>query len=306
MNTQLAPPCPCCARGDPQLLGKLPDTHWFAGKRLPQLMAGGHLYHCPRCRLKFRHPIQEAAVYQGMYDNAVTSTWPMETPRPDWDLIIDHIRKYRPQGGRVLDFGCYSGGLLARLEPSYQRYGVEINRAAAVVASAGSQAQIWPSICDLPNELQFDVVVAADVVEHMQNPEELIDRLAALLTEHGVLIITTGDADNYLWSRFGASWWYCFYPEHIAFISRAWLDYLSRAGGLSIVQCETFHYRRCSAYRRLVATFFTYCYGLFPAAYLRLGNLLRRMLGRPGMTSVPGNGISADHLLIVLSRKVGS
>ncbi|MGH6803504.1 MAG: class I SAM-dependent methyltransferase [Methyloceanibacter sp.] len=284
----------------------MPDTHWFAGKCLAQLLPGGYLYRCRRCQLKFRHPVQEAAAYQRMYDNAATSTWPMETPRADWDLIIDHIHKYRPQGGRVLDFGCYSGGLLARLDSSYKRYGVEINRAAAVVAWERSRAQIWPSIGEIPKELQFDVIVAADVIEHMQNPEELIDRLAALLTEHGVLIITTGDADNYLWNRFGASWWYCFYPEHIAFISRTWLDYLSQTGGLSVMRCETFRYNRHSAPRRFVDTVFTYCYGLFPATYLQLGNFLKRMLDRQGLTSVPGNGVSADHLLIVLARKVES
>jgi 2-polyprenyl-3-methyl-5-hydroxy-6-metoxy-1,4-benzoquinol methylase len=150
--------------------------------------------------------------------------------------------------------------------------------------------------------LRFDVVVVADVVEHVENPAELINKLTALLSDRGILIVTTGDADNFLWNHFGANWWYCFYPEHIAFLSKAWLKYLSQRAGLAIVRCETFRYCRQSVTNRLVGFLFTCYYGWFPVAYLRLGGLLKEMLGRPGITSVPGNGVSADHLFIVLTR----
>lgn len=72
-----------------------------------------------------------------MYDNEETSTWSAEILRPDLGLNIDHIHKYGSQGGRVLDFGCYSGKLLARLDSSYKRYGVETNRAAALERMVG-------------------------------------------------------------------------------------------------------------------------------------------------------------------------
>ena len=156
---------------------------------------------------------------------------------------------------------------------------------------------------DVPSNLRFDVVIAADVIEHMVNPMDLVDKLSTLLTDNGILIITTGDADNYLWNRFGANWWYCFYPEHITFISRAWLSYLSEIREFSVIRCETFYYRRLTAVSRLMDSIYTYIYGFFPDAYLRLAGLLKKILGRSGVTSVPGCGVGADHLFIVLARK---
>jgi 2-polyprenyl-3-methyl-5-hydroxy-6-metoxy-1,4-benzoquinol methylase len=284
------------------LVGKLQDSHWFAGKYLTTSFSGNNLYQCRHCHLKFKYPLLDAASYQQLYDNASISNWSADTIRPDWDLIIGHILAHLRQGGRVLDFGCYTGGLLARLGSAYERYGLEINRAAADVASKELCRRIWTSIDDIPGGLRFDVVIAADVVEHVPDPIGLIDELTKLLDNDGILIITTGDADNYLWNRFGANWWYCFYPEHIVFLSKAWLGYLFRRTGLTITHCESFRYCRKSAINRIVDTVLTYGYGWFPVAYVRLGRLLKKILARPEMTSVPGCGISADHLFIVLTR----
>jgi 2-polyprenyl-3-methyl-5-hydroxy-6-metoxy-1,4-benzoquinol methylase len=295
--------CPSCNKSDAVLIGKLQHSSWFAGDRLAASLSGGHLYRCRYCQLKFRYPVQDAAKYHELYDNAATSTWPADTIRRDWDLIVGQILAMRPQGGRVLDFGCYSGGLLGRLGPAYERYGVEINRRAAAIASTTIRLPIWRSIEDIPAGLRFDVIVAADVIEHVPSPVEVIDSLSRLLDNNGVLIITTGDADNFLWNRFGSNWWYCFYPEHIVFLSRAWLEYLSRATGLTVVRCENFRYCTKSTASRIVDTLLAHFYGRFPVAYLRIVGLVKRILGSPGLTSVPGSGLSADHLFVVVTRR---
>ncbi len=295
--------CPYCGTHELYPLGKLQDSHCFAGKHLPEVIPGGTLYRCHQCQLKFRYPVHDKTVYQQLYDNAAISTWPINAARPDWDLIICHILQHLPQGGRVLDFGCYTGGLLARLDGAYERHGVEINRAAATIAADRVRAQMWPSADDIPGKLRFDVIVVSDVIEHISNPGHLLDGLLALLADGGILIITTGDAENYLWNRFGANWWYCFYPEHITFLSEAWISCFSHDRDLSIKRCQRFRYYRHSTSRRLVEAAFTYFYGFFPSVYLRLSNTLRDMLTRPNATSVPGNGVSDDHLFIVLARK---
>lgn len=296
--------CPTCDGTEVVLIGKLQDSRWFAGKRLRQALPGGNLYRCCNCQLKFRYPLLDAAIYEQLYDNTVLPTWSGDTDRPDWDLITGYILEHLPKGGRLLDFGCYTGGLLDRLGSNYERYGLEINRAAAAVAAERFRGCIWSSISDIPGGMRFDAVIATDVVEHLANPGNLIHSLSRLLKSDGILIITTGDADNSLWNRFGANWWYCFYPEHVTFLSKDWLSYLSRTAGLSIVRCETFHYFRKGIASRLANAVFAHCYGWFPVTYLRFGDLVKRMLGRPGMTSVPGGGVSADHLFVVLMGKV--
>ena len=41
-----------------------------------------------------------------------------------------------PQGGRILDVGCASGSLLASLPGGFERFGIEVNAAAADQARA--------------------------------------------------------------------------------------------------------------------------------------------------------------------------
>jgi SAM-dependent methyltransferase len=295
-----APPpiCPTCQSRDPTLLGKLPDSDCFAGKRLLHPLPGGSLYRCTRCRLKFRHPLQAAETYHALYDNAETTAWPATSSRPDWELVIAQIDALKPRGGRILDFGCYTGGLLSRLDARHERSGVEVNRSACRIASETTGAEVWSSIEEIPAE-RFDVIVIADVIEHVPDPRSLLELLATRLAADGVVIVTTGDADTPLWNRFGANYWYCFYPEHIAFLSRAWVELALCRQGWEILHCERFRYRRLGPLRRLLELAFACAYGLWPRFYLYTASRLRRWSGRRPISSVAGNGASADHLLIV-------
>ena len=125
--------------------------------------------------------------------------------------------------------------------------------------------------------------------------------------QHGpaqCVVICRGDADNFLWNRFGANWWYCFFPEHVTFLSKAWFDHLPQENGFSIVHYQAFRYFRSATFRRVIDAMFMYLYGWFPTTYLLLANTLIKAFGRPPMASVSGNGVTADHFIIVLSRKV--
>lgn len=293
------PSCPACASSETVRLGKLPDSNLFAGVFLDHILDGGSLYRCRGCLLKFRHPTENPADYDALYDNQGTLAWPTAERRPDWDRVVRHIAEHTPTG-RVLDFGCYTGGLLARLDDAYECYGLEVNRAAAVEASRVSGNTTFASIDEIPAELKFDIVVACDVIEHMTNPMQTMAQLTSLLADDGVLILTTGDGENRLWNRFGANWWYCFFPEHISFISKPWLDHNARDLGLSLLSCETFGYCELQPAARPVHVVLTYFYGWFPKLYLALRRSWDRLRGKQGTTSVTGVGVSDDHLFVVL------
>lgn len=298
-----APCCPDCGATDPACIGRLPDSDWFAGKRLAHPLPGGHLYRCRECHLKFRYPIQTSTTYGTLYDNAETNTWQPNVVRPDWDLIIERIGAYAPLGGRVLDFGCYSGGLLSKLDKHYERFGVEVNRDAARVAEKAARAQVWRSLQDIPINLKFDVIVAADVVEHVPDPGELPNLLASRLQGPGVILVTTGDADAAMWNVFGANWWYCFYPEHIAFISWDWAQRAPLKHDWSILGYQRFRHGRMGVSRRLRNLALASIYGIAPQTYLRICRFLKRNLGRGDVTSVPGKGITQDHILLILQQR---
>jgi len=81
--------------------------------------------------------------------------------------------------GSVLDGGCFTGEFLNYLGNGWQRYGIEINEAAAQYAQkAGVRviAKGFSHIDLLP--MQFDAVVAFDIVEHVEDPSFFLRQMS--------------------------------------------------------------------------------------------------------------------------------
>jgi SAM-dependent methyltransferase len=103
--------------------------------------------------------------------------------------------------GRVLDAGCGTGGLLARLRahPHLELYGLEYDAAAAPRAAAKSGARVTRgSINALPfADSSFQAVVSADVLCHAAvAPATALAELRRVLAPGGLLIL---NMPSYQW-----------------------------------------------------------------------------------------------------------
>ncbi len=94
--------------------------------------------------------------------------------------------------GRVLDLGC-SGGLLSCRVRSLGHHvtGTDVREVAGVDARVdrfihADLDQGLPPV--IASAGPFDVVLAADVLEHLRQPERLLEQARGVLAEHGVLI----------------------------------------------------------------------------------------------------------------------
>jgi len=123
-------------------------------------------------------------------------TW-KEIPGSSHDLLRRHIRAL-PMGLRLLDLGAAGGHLgrevrdrcafLAGVEPDPRvppeaRQGYDEWRAADAL-SAGDWSR------------PFDVVVAADVLEHLASPEELLEKVRSWLKPDGLLLVSLPNIAN--------------------------------------------------------------------------------------------------------------
>lgn len=306
MSTLPLPTCPSCAGSAPHRIGVLPDAGVFAGRDASGTLPVSSLYRCPGCGLLFRHPVLSADQYAELYGKAASTCWSDESGRSDWALIEDYLARTVTAGARVLDFGCHTGGLLKRLDTRYETTGVEVNALAARIARQESGAAVVDGLGSLPGDAKFDAVLAADVIEHFPDPGRQLATLIDVLVPGGMLVVTTGNADAFLWRIAGARWWYCYFPEHLAFISERWMrDWLRRSGsGAHLVQAIAFRHRRLSPLRRVVESGLLLAYLAAPGLYARLVGRLRRVFGRGATVYPPGSGLTRDHVLLAL-RKTG-
>lgn len=285
-------------------IGTLPDVKVFAGQVANDLLPASSLFGCLACGLLFRHPVLSRSQYDAFYRKVPSTTWPDQPGRPDWALIVEFIGLNSVAGASILDFGCHTGGLLRRLGSRYSLYGAEVNETAARIAREKSGAEVFGGLEALPRGMQFDFVTAVDVVEHFSDPGLVIASLLDAVKPGGSLIITTGDADNGWWRLVGARWWYCYYPEHLAFISERWVrHWLQRTGSAArLAEARKFRYERLDPLRFARRACLTAVYLAAPRAYSRAMRGLKRALGRRGDVDPPGVGLTRDHVFLALRK----
>ena len=237
--------CQCrgCGSKQTEFLGLLPEQNHFAGKLINQILPKTSLYKCNSCLLMLRHPILPASDYNALYEKADSDVWTSDKvePRPDM-AIVKKIILNKKSTCKVLDVGCYTGDLLASL-PSYcLKYGIEMSKEASKVSIEKGVNIIGNDLYDIRTEEKFDVIIAIDVIEHTENPHKFLKELSGMLELDGMIIVSTGNSDNWLWRYLKNRFWYSKFLEHISFIGEKWLEKFCGNNNFIIVDKCNFNY----------------------------------------------------------------
>jgi methionine biosynthesis protein MetW len=108
--------------------------------------------------------------------------------------IAAHAQRLLAPGGRVLDVGCASGGLLALLRPSAGHLaGLELSPTAARAAAEIADHVVCGALEDPALAFAadfFDLVVLADVLEHLADPAAGLARAAAWCRPGGRVLVS--------------------------------------------------------------------------------------------------------------------
>lgn len=147
------------------------------------------------------------------------------------------IEEYLNQSSRFLfELGCATGFFMdiARMR-GWRVKGVDISSYAVTRAvSRGLDVSVG-TLESINPEPIYGAVVMQDVIEHVKDPIDIVQRAFKMLTPGGLLVLTTPDADS-LWAKAWGKHWHAFVPpQHLFYFSEANLSRLIEAQGFSIV-----------------------------------------------------------------------
>jgi hypothetical protein len=131
--------------------------------------------------------------------------------------------------------GCGHGLLLDEARKrGYDVTGLELSRSAASYARETLGLDVREDAFeDFADAEGFDVVVLADVIEHLDDPHAALDACASLLRPDGVLCVVTPDPSSPTATLAGKRWW-GYVPAHTNLLPRRTLLELLSVRGLVV------------------------------------------------------------------------
>lgn len=183
--------CPLCTSDTSAVF----DQRRFRGQPVTNMICNhcGLVYQTPRLT-----PAESLAFYEAEYRLLYQG---QEGPNPK-DLAVqaarakitlDFIGRHIKSCTRVLDIGCSTGILLAKLKEHYQAQsiGIEPGNTYRLYAQS-SGLEVYPSLEEIQNTgvPRFDLISMMHVLEHLPNPKEYLKELREKeLTENGWLLL---------------------------------------------------------------------------------------------------------------------
>lgn len=180
----------------------------------------------------------DAADYDAYYDGGALHTEPFVQRRAE--AVVEGFSAYR-QTNRLLEIGFGAGALLeAAGLKGWMAEGVEVSRRAIQHAEEKGIKAFGGELFQAEYEDNyFDVVAAAEVLEHVSAPDRLLLEIARVLRPGGLFWATTPHGDGIAFRLVGLRWADVCPPDHLQLFSLRGIKILLRRTGFRRVRVAT-------------------------------------------------------------------
>lgn len=187
--------CALCGKDDcvPRIVDFVP---------IPQGRLGYTIVRCRNCGLEYVNPrrLNGPRFSYHKVDPAGEAAYECRSRR---HIYLRNIRRLQAQFAKsasikLLDIGCGAGIFLNEAKAAgFDAQGVEVSPTLANYARANTGLPIHnASLAEVGfSEKSFDIVTLWDVIEHVQQPEIILQEIYRILRPEGVVAIRTGNSD---------------------------------------------------------------------------------------------------------------
>ncbi|MCW8914451.1 MAG: class I SAM-dependent methyltransferase [Magnetovibrio sp.] len=165
-------------------------------------------------------------------------------------LQLDDIATYLGQTGKpnshtkMLEIGCGLGNfLLSAQQRGYDVHGIDVSQSAVDQANKAlgenrAQAGFLENLNLTPGS--YDIVVLADVIEHVRDPKAFLELVRTLLRPGGILFVAVPSLDS-LSARLMGRYWVEYKLEHLFYFNRKTLTQLLGTNGFEKIKIRPGH-----------------------------------------------------------------
>jgi SAM-dependent methyltransferase len=187
------------------------------------------LYSCPACGFVSGRPARERAPAERYHHYYASPAPPAPVSRyEEWIRDAEsHVGK-----GRLLEVGAGAGGFVkVAIDRGWKAHATEISRTASdALRATGAEVFLGEVSAAQFSDATFDLVVALEVIEHLEQPASQLREWRRVLRPGGLLLVTTPNFRG-LTGRLLGIRWRVVDPEHLGyFTSRTLAAALAAAG----------------------------------------------------------------------------
>ena len=158
------------------------------------------VYRCLNCKVAFLYPVPET---EKIYNRDYFEKWYLkyyEERKQYFKNLIEKLKNYFPEKGKILDIGCGAGIFLDIMkEMDWDVYGQDISP-FAVKYCENKGYTVYKNLSEINKEGTFDVITMFDVIAHIPDPLLYLNQCRKLLKKGGILIIKTPSHSNFLFT----------------------------------------------------------------------------------------------------------
>jgi len=206
------------------------------------------LFRCRECQLVFVYPQPPKSKLEQLRADLYGSNGYREMYFSSSDRLrrrfgrcLKEIAKYKTNG-KLLDVGCSYGFFLEMAAGTWEAYGVESCEESADYARQQLGLNVSAGTLDsakLPDRF-FDVITMWDVLEHQSSVKGMMQEVARILKDGGLLFIQCPNIDSLMakLTRYKGWGWLCV-PDHLVHFSPQSLIDLLQRSDLEVMRIRT-------------------------------------------------------------------
>jgi len=202
--------CPLCMSADVAAFSAIPHDVPQGNVRLSlkECLDCGLAWQFPRYRTVEQSVERHSNVYEAQKEG---SYYDPEKRRAVAVVELDFVESFFGAPATLLDVGAGDGAFIAHAASrGWKCIGVDPSARQdprLAVSGSGAFELVHGTLSDLDSDQKFDAITMWDVIEHLDDPEEVLRAAAPLLKDSGVFVVETGNFQSVERIMSGPNWW---------------------------------------------------------------------------------------------------